>query len=981
MSKVCAVFIGVSVLAAGTTASAQNLVTNGNFESGSAGWTNWRANWGTGETWDFTNTEAGRIGAACLNLRINGTSSFGVYQQIAVTPGKTYKIDGYWKGKRFGNDNWAEIMLLDGAWDPVQADTGGNIVLLNHMYAYDSNPPAQPFTADFGWVWGHDQNGTTVDTNQRNGLRTASGNVMTIVLKAGACCGTTQASVWFDDISLVENEGGNGGGGGKSFTNGNFDNGMDGWTPWAQNNGGGTFSASVVSGEMAINGQNYNGGVYQQFNTGGAGTVVNLLGDWRSTPTQSNAMWGEVLVINADRVPANGVDETNGANNAILLFKNDTFNGRGAWNGPMGKNAPVTHKVSFVAAGSKATIILKAGSNTGSATGVNFDNLKMHCVPQPATVNSLPAGFVKRTYTFPSSNINCVSIAQNPISRLIYAVRNENGDTLYRINVDQPAISSTAITNLGSGSFTGGAQGITFDNTGNMYVSSKNGDVLKGIDTNPDPNTDSWSFSQIINLPEINIGTFHGVGGLAVGPDNMLYINSGSESFYGYLGNGQLETFLPEYNPQTGQGFWNARILRSTLTGGLNNIDVFAEGIRNSFDITFRLDGKLFGVENGPNTNCEYAEEFNLIEEGDHYGFPYKYGSDVSGSDSSMSCQNSGGGNQVGPPALPNGITPRGAMANYGPDSRPNSGQPGYSNGGEYYGFHPHSSPNGVDFYEPSLMDAASIKFPSEFHGRAFVARFGQLETNIPNWGRDVVSLRLDDPSEGFLCNTFLQNMGRAIDVLCAYNGKLYVLEFDQTTSGAAVFGSASRIQEIAYTIPADEPNILLSPTTVAATADAEVNPPNGSFDVTNNGGGTLNYTITDDADWLSVSPTSGDNNGELDPISLIYDVAGLGCGNHVATVTVNDPNAINLQATVTVTLTIKSVLPDFDCDQDVDQSDWGFLQRCYSASLGTPPPFGCEAAAMDLDVDVDIADAAIFFGCYSGAGIPADLSCDDAFE
>src|SRR5690606_13406158 len=107
-------------------------------------------------------------------------------------------------------------------------------------------------------------------------------------------------------------------------------------------------------------------------------------------------------------------------------------------------------------------------------------------------------------------------------------------------------------------------------------------------------------------------------------------------------------------------------------------------------------DGKLFGVENGPLGGCDYGEEFNLLEEGEHYGFPYKFGNDLSGSDSSIICTSDGG--RVGPQPLPSGLTPRPAWANYGPDAKPGPGQPGYSNGGEYYTFQPHSSPDGLDF-------------------------------------------------------------------------------------------------------------------------------------------------------------------------------------------------------------------------------------------------------------------------------------------
>jgi len=190
----------------------ENLMVNGDFEAGATGWQEWRAPWGSGETWEFDNTEPGHLGTQCLRLS-SGHASFGVYQEVQVTPGKTYRIDAYWKGQKLavdGADNWYEVLILDGPWDYGQADGNPNTPpyddpsepVFNEMYGYDSHTYSMP--ADFGWIWTHDQNDTPVDTMDRDGLRTASGNVMTVVLKAGAAGGATGSSGWFDDISLVE---------------------------------------------------------------------------------------------------------------------------------------------------------------------------------------------------------------------------------------------------------------------------------------------------------------------------------------------------------------------------------------------------------------------------------------------------------------------------------------------------------------------------------------------------------------------------------------------------------------------------------------------------------------------------------------------------------------------------------------------------------------------------------------------------------
>ncbi len=63
----------------------------------------------------------------------------------------------------------------------------------------------------------------------------------------------------------------------------------------------------------------------------------------------------------------------------------------------------------------------------------------------------------------------------------------------------------------------------------------------------------------------------------------------------------------------------------------------------------------------------------------------------------------------------------------------------------------------------------------------------------------------------------------------------------------------------------------------------------------------------------------------------------------------------------------------DLDNDGDVDLSDFGYLQRCYSGS-GVAPIAGCENADLDGDNDVDANDFNAFRNCFGGANRP--LGC-----
>ena len=66
----------------------------------------------------------------------------------------------------------------------------------------------------------------------------------------------------------------------------------------------------------------------------------------------------------------------------------------------------------------------------------------------------------------------------------------------------------------------------------------------------------------------------------------------------------------------------------------------------------------------------------------------------------------------------------------------------------------------------------------------------------------------------------------------------------------------------------------------------------------------------------------------------------------------------------------------DFDLDNDSDQVDFAFFQRCFGASSLRPSdPTGCRAADLDVDGDVDETDFAGMEPCLNGSGQPPRCS------
>ena len=131
---------------------------------------------------------------------------------------------------------------------------------------------------------------------------------------------------------------------------------------------------------------------------------------------------------------------------------------------------------------------------------------------------------------------------------------------------------------------------------------------------------------------------------------------------------------------------------------------------------------------------------------------------------------------------------------------------------------------------------------------------------------------------------------------------------------------------------PTEDRYIAWSPSSFSFDAlQGGPDPASQSLEIWRAGEGTLEWTVSETAGWLSLSPVSGTSNGEHDPVTLTVSVDGLAPGSYDTTITIEDPGALNSPQTVPVSLVVSA--PD----------EWSIAfspsSISYSALQGGAPP------------------------------------------
>ena len=169
-------------------------------------------------------------------------------------------------------------------------------------------------------------------------------------------------------------------------------------------------------------------------------------------------------------------------------------------------------------------------------------------------------------------------------------------------------------------------------------------------------------------------------------------------------------------------------------------------------------------------------------------------------------------------------------------------------------------------------------------------------------------------------------------------------------------------------------PTIAVSPSMAIGfnAVEAGANPPSLTLEIHNSGAGTLNWSVTDDADWLTLSPTSGNSTGEINNVTVAVNIAGISPGDHSATITISAPGAANTPQTVPVNLTVSS-LPNNPPNEPSNPS----------------PPDGATGVSISVDLswtgdDPDVGDTVtydVYFGPNSSPALVSNDQSDTTYS
>ena len=409
-----------------------------------------------------------------------------------------------------------------------------------------------------------------------------------------------------------------------------------------------------------------------------------------------------------------------------------------------------------------------------------------------------------------------VRIWYGPNNYLWYATI--KGD-VYRLPVENPLqlekmldVSNHGITRVQGATMHGSHLFLS----GNVRVNDNKG--TKGKMVRIRWNSSGEPLSEIVFTTEeygtTNTPFDHGWSALQVSKDERsIYVVSGSRTDHGEVQDNQGAY------PNSRDVALTAKIFQIPIDAENlvlpDNLDLlkakgylFAEGLRNTYDLALDAEGRLLAVVNSG--DYDQNEDMFWIRKGYHYGYPWVMGGQETPQQFSDWMPDAAKDPFLNPgaaarpddfyndpefPKKPKGINFGKSFTNYGPDADKfrdkNTGEVQDASAMDIgmTTFTPHSSPLGL------VLDNA-LSLPGRFKGKAFVARYtnGQksaLMQPFTNNGEDLLLLDLEylPEKENFQLHTHrvVKGFSQPVDAVLV-NRSLYVIEYGGRQRGGNIW-------------------------------------------------------------------------------------------------------------------------------------------------------------------------------------------------
>lgn len=344
---------------------------------------------------------------------------------------------------------------------------------------------------------------------------------------------------------------------------------------------------------------------------------------------------------------------------------------------------------------------------------------------------------------------------------------------IYRIDTNSDTLAQTLEYTVKDHGITS-LQGFRFFNNlmflvGN--IESNEGKGTKGKIVRGKRNTEGKYQFELLAITEDygRTGTLysHEFNGIAVDPEGkFIYVNSGARTDHGELQENEGAYPGAREVPLTACVFRlpanGKNILLKNDLGYLKKKGfLFADGIRNAYDLAVASNGHVFAVSNS--SDYDHAEEMNWLREGYHYGYPWEMGNtknpqqfadwepdpdkDPFINTKAFAYNNGQFAKDPDFPLPPEGVTFMAPIQNEGPDANyyrdRQSGliMDGDSTGQTVGTFTPHRSPLGLFFDSGNNL-------PGDFKGDSFVLSWSNGDTQplmkpFSSLGGDLLHLKL----------------------------------------------------------------------------------------------------------------------------------------------------------------------------------------------------------------------------------------------